>query len=110
MPPEAREAIDRCFEIDPDHRRGYWQRADILYRENQDNDAAILSFQHYLATNPPARYAAHAWYRIGQAHPRMRRFDQALEAFTQSLEMDRSFKPARERIRQVRAERTASSG
>lgn len=101
---EAQAIVERCFEIDPEHKRGYWMRADILFRQNQEHDATIAAFERYLATEPPDRYAAHSWFRIGQIHRRQRKFDTAAAAFRQALELDRGFKPARERLREVEAE------
>lgn len=60
-------------------KAAYTQGYDLLAQG--DNDAAVASFDEFLATYPDGPYSFNAWYWKGEAMYAERRFDEAIENF-----------------------------
>jgi tetratricopeptide (TPR) repeat protein len=74
--------------------------------EGRDLPAAAASLQAFLATEPSSYWRARAYYRLGTAHLRLRDHEAARRAFQASSYIDPSYRPPRQRLKNLDADGT----
>lgn len=101
---EAMAAFDRVLAIDPGARRVHYYRGTALYKARR-YDQAEAELRAYLAYDGLEAYQlSWAWYRLGRVLEKLKRWDEAYEAYQQAQRADRH-DGARQRIDHLKQQR-----